>query len=247
VTAHGGGVLRALADDLWVADQPLRFAGLEVGTRMTVIRLPGGGLLLHSPVARSAELAAADERLGTPAVIVAPKRLHHLYVQEWSLAAPASRVLVAPGLDEKRPDLKVDGVLGDAAPPEWGGVLEHALVAGAPFVNEVVLFHRPSATLVTSDLLFNVGDESPALTRFAFKLFGAYGRPAVTPLERLVIRDRPAYVRSLERILSWPFERVVVAHGSVVERGGRAAVASAYAWLLGNDAAASRASSAPRA
>lgn len=230
---HGGSVLRALADDLWVADQPLRFAGLEVGTRMTVIRLPDGGLLLHSPVARSAELAAAVERVGTPAVIVAPNRLHHLYVQEWSSAYPACRVLVAPGLEQKRADLKIDGVLGDDAPVEWGGAIEHAPVAGAPFVSEVVLFHRPSATLVTSDLLFNVGDESPTLTRFAFKLFGAYGRPAVTPLERLVIRDRAAYRRSLERILAWPFERLVVAHGSVVEHGGRAALASAYEWLLG--------------
>jgi hypothetical protein len=31
--------LRALADDLWVAERPQRFFGLEVGTRMTVIRL----------------------------------------------------------------------------------------------------------------------------------------------------------------------------------------------------------------
>ena len=30
--------LRKLATDLWVADRPQRFFGLEVGTRMTVIR-----------------------------------------------------------------------------------------------------------------------------------------------------------------------------------------------------------------
>lgn len=233
-TAQGDGGLRALADDLWVAEQPLRFAGLEVGTRMTVVRLPGGGLLLHSPVARSSELAAAVERIATPAVIVAPNRLHHLYVQQWSSAHPAARVLAAPGLETKRPDLRIDGVLGEGATPaEWGNAVEHVLVAGAPFVNEVVLFHRPSATLVASDLLFNVGDESPGLTRFAFKMFGAYGRPAVTPLERLLIRDQGAYVRSLERILAWPFERIVLAHGAVVERGGRAALAAAYGWILG--------------
>lgn len=232
--AQGDGVLRALADDLWVADQPLRFAGLEVGTRMTVLRLPGSGLLLHSPVARSSELAAAVDRIGTPAVIVAPNRLHHLYVQQWSSAHPAARVLAAPGLETKRADLKIDAVLADGAtPPEWGGAVDHVLVAGAPFVNEVVLFHRPSATLVASDLLFNVGRESPGLTRLAFRMFGAYGRPAVTPLERLLIRDRPAYVRSLERILAWPFERLVLAHGAVVERGGRAALTAAYDWLLG--------------
>ena len=38
--------LRALAPDLWVADRPQTFYGLPVGTRMTVIRLPGDRLLL---------------------------------------------------------------------------------------------------------------------------------------------------------------------------------------------------------
>ena len=42
--------LRRLATDLWVAERPQRFFGLEVGTRMTVIRLADGSLLLHSPV-----------------------------------------------------------------------------------------------------------------------------------------------------------------------------------------------------
>ena len=29
-----------IAPDLWTATQPLRFLGLEVGSRMTVVRLP---------------------------------------------------------------------------------------------------------------------------------------------------------------------------------------------------------------
>jgi len=36
----------------------------------------------------------------------------------------------------------------------------------------------------------------------------------------------------------WPFERVVVAHGDVSERGGREELARGYAWLPGGDAVA---------
>jgi len=233
--------LRALAPELWVAEQPLRFAGVEVGARMAVVRR-GDELLLYSPITRSPGLAAEVERLGTPRVVVAPNRLHHLYVQDWLSAHPDARLLVAPGLDRKRQDLRPSAILGDAAPEGWGDVLDQALVAGVPFMNEVVLFHRPSATLVASDLLFNVGPESPSLTRLVFRLVGAYGKPSITPLERLLLRDREAFRRALTRVLAWPFERIVVAHGTVIERDGRAALAAAYRWVLGDAAGVGAAS-----
>jgi hypothetical protein len=225
-------VLQELAPDLWIADQPLRFLGLEIGARMTVVRLPGSRLLVHSPIAWSPGLAGEVEALGSPAFLVAPNRFHHLYVREWHAAYPDTRVHVAPGLETKRPDLSIAGVLGEDLPSDWSGVLDQALVGGFPLANEVVFLHRPSDTLIASDLVFNVGAGSPALTRLAFRWTGAYGRPSSTLLERLAVRDRAAFRRSLERILAWPISRIVVAHGAVVPREGRAALARAYAWLL---------------
>ena len=40
--------------DLWTLDAPQRFLGMPLGTRMTVVRLPGAELLLYSPVALGA-------------------------------------------------------------------------------------------------------------------------------------------------------------------------------------------------
>ena len=42
--------------------------------------------------------------------------------------------------------------------------------------------------------------------------------------------------RSLDRILAWDFDRVVVAHGDVLERGGRELLREGYAWLLARGA-----------
>ncbi|MCC5657308.1 DUF4336 domain-containing protein [Nostoc sp. XA010] len=44
-------MLKAIDTDLWVAEQPLKYFGLEVGTRMTVIRLTSGKLMVISPIA----------------------------------------------------------------------------------------------------------------------------------------------------------------------------------------------------
>jgi hypothetical protein len=61
---------------------------------------------------------------------------------------------------------------------------------------------------------------------------GAYGRFGPTRLLRTLVRDRPALRASVEKILAWDFERVVVTHGEVLERGGRDALRAGFAWLL---------------
>jgi hypothetical protein len=225
--------MQQLHSDLFIADAPLRFLGLEVGARMTVVRLPGSRLLLHSPISATAELVREVKALGTVAYLVAPNRLHHLFVGEWQQACSDARTYVAPGLDTKRADLEIAGVLRDEPEPEWKEALDQVILAGFPFANEVVFFHRPSATLIASDLAFNVGASSPLLTRLFFRLGGTYGRLAPTLLERLLVRDRTAFRQSLERILAWPFVRVVVAHGEVSEEGGREELVRSYSWVLG--------------
>ena len=205
---------------------------------MTVVRLPGPRLLLHSPVAAGAELVREVQALGPVAYLVAPNRFHHLFVGEWQQACPEASVYVAPGLERKRPDLRGAATLTNEPEPDWAGTIDQVLVSGLPLANEVVFFHRPSATLVASDLAFNVGSSSPPLTRLAFRLGGAYGHLSPTLLDRLFVRDRSAFGRSLARILDWPFERVVVAHGRVSESGGREELARGYSWVLGGGRAA---------
>jgi hypothetical protein len=225
--------LRALADDLWVAERPQRFFGLEVGTRMTVIRLAGGDLLLHSPVRLDPDLRRQLDALGPVRFAVAPNRVHHLYAGEVAGAYPGTRLWVAPGLARKRPDLIAAGVLGDEAPAEWRGQVDQTFFRGRPYENEVVFLHRPSRTLLLCDLAFNFGPAAAAPTRLLMRLLRSYGHFGPSTLDPLLVRDRAAARRSLERILAWDFDRVVVAHGDVLERGGREALRSGYGWLLG--------------
>jgi len=224
--------LTPLAEDIWVAERPQSFYGLPVGTRMTVMRLSGGRLLLHSPVALDAQLKAELDAIGRVTYTVAPNRVHHLYAGDVAKVYPDARLWVGPGLERKRPDLKFVAILDDEAPEEWREEVGQTYFRGRPYENEIVFFHRASRTLILCDLAFNIGPSAAALTRFLMKLIGSYGRFGPSKLDPLLIRDRPAARKSLERILAWDFDRVIVAHGDIVENGGRESLRAGYAWLL---------------
>jgi hypothetical protein len=199
---------------------------------MTVVRLTGERLLLHSPVALDRELREQLGSLGRVCFAVAPNRLHHLHAGDVARVHPGARLWVAPGLELKRPDLVFEGVLTDEAPEEWRGELDQVFFRGRPYENEVAFFHRASRTLILCDLAFNFGPSAAAPTRLLMKLLRSYGRLGPSKLDPLLIRDRRAARESLERIFAWDFDRVIVSHGDVLERGGREILRGGYSWLL---------------
>src|SRR5215216_2898504 len=66
----------------------------------------------------------------------------------------------APGLREranvKASDVRLDRDLPAGSPPEWAQDLEQAVIPGAAGFREVTFFHRPSRTLVLTDLVVNL-------------------------------------------------------------------------------------------
>jgi len=222
--------LRALDTDLWVASRPLPLWVGDVGCRMTVVRLSDGGLWLHSPVPLDSQTRAAVDAIGPVRWLVGPNKLHHFYLGDWARAYPAAAVCGAPGLPEKRRDLRFHHELAGEAPPPWGDDVPLRGFGGAPVLNEVVFYHPRSRTLIFTDLSFNVPARRDA--PLFFRLVGVVGRFGPSRMVRLAIRDRKAARASLERILDWEFDRVIVSHGEVLEHDGRAAVEKAFARYL---------------
>jgi hypothetical protein len=224
-------MLQPIAENLWAEPRPLRFYGLETGTRMTVARLAGGGLFVHSPVALDAATKQAVDALGPVIAVVAPNRLHHLYAGAWASAYPDAAVCACPGLDEKRPDVAWGRVLSDEPEDEWKGELDQIVFSAFALANEVLFFHRPSQTLICADFIFNLATHSSPLTRAVAPLLQGQRGPGVTMLERLLIRDWSVARKQVDRVLAWRPERIVLAHGDIVERGGTDVVAQAYRWV----------------
>lgn len=217
-------------DNLWVVSAPLRFLGVHVGTRMTVVRLSNGRLWLHSPVpldqATQAEIAA----LGEVGHIVAPNLYHHLYVGDAAGLFPGATVHAAAGLSKKRKDLHIDQVLGAEPPAAWREDLDQLHIEGT-LLDEVVFFHRATRTLISSDLAENFASSDHWLTRLYMKVQGLEHRFRVAPLLRVCYRDKQKARRCIDRMLAWDIERVILAHGRILETGGRDELRTAFTWL----------------
>lgn len=215
--------------DLWSTEHQFGWqAGLvEIPVRMTVIRLGSGQLILHSPVPISPALRDELAALGPVGFIVVPNA-HGRFAEQASRIYSSARLLAAPAPPARRRSLPFDGSLADQPPAAWAGEVESRLVRGFR-LQEVVLFHRPSRTLVLTDLCFNIQRSSSRIARAFFRANDMWQRFGPSRIIRnIAVSDRSALRDSLEQILSWDFERIVPGHGDVVEHGGPAALRAAW-------------------
>ena len=85
--------------------------------------------------------------------------------------------------------------------------------------------------MVLTDLAFNISKNAAKRSPLFYWLWdvGHFGPHRFMRLRG--IRDRPAARASVERILRWDFDRIIVSHGDVLESGGYERFASAFAFL----------------
>lgn len=229
-------MLNQIAEGVYEVTSELRMApGFYLPVRCTVLVIGEGELALVSPVRMSEETVREIDALGKVTHIVAPNLLHHIFLGAAMKQWPAARVHGAPGLAKKRGDLTFHEVLG-AKEDALGADLACVLLEGAPDMNEVVILHKPSRTLVVTDLVFNLQAPHGALTWLFLNVMGTYKRLNVSRLVRFALRNRARVAPSLRRVLSLDFDRLVVAHGDVLDEGAKAKVTPLFSWVFGADA-----------
>jgi hypothetical protein len=195
-------------------DRPQRLAGgFDLPARMTVLPLSSGELALVSPISIDEAMDAAIRAAGEVRYVIAPNLLHHLYVADAMARYPGATLLAPPGLAKKRPDLAVGATLDGPLPSVITESLDVIRLEGAPIVDEFVIFHRATQTLVVTDLVFNVLEPRGLVTRLVLSLVGCSGRLAASRSWLFFVKDRTAMNESLARVLALPFTRVVLAHG----------------------------------
>lgn len=225
--------LSPITESIFEARDWLKVApGFYFDVRMTVLRLPGGQLILHSPLSLNQELKEAVDSLGEVGYIVAPNRFHHLFAGDWKDAYPEATLMGPRSLAKKRKDLTLDRALDEGTPEAWEGHLGIHALEGAPFIDEAVFHHRASGTLLATDILFNMQETKGALTPMILAVIGCNHPPAQSWDIKLVTRDKEASARSVRAILELDFDRLIIAHGEVIESGGKAILASAFGWLF---------------
>ena len=212
----------SVAENLWVHEDSIRLLLVPFGLRMTVARLTGGRLWIHSPTPLSSNLRDELESLGSVAYIAGAANGHNISLRQWHAAYPDARLYVSPGIP-RRIDLQDYVLLDDSFVNPWFPELTHQFIAGVPYFDESVFFHAASKSLIVTDFVQDHSGAVPGL------LAGAIKRCVLEPLgfrglctppqlkNPARIKDKVAFASSLQRIRAWDFERIIVAHGKIVE------------------------------
>lgn len=222
-------MLEKVAEGIHCVATPHVMMGLHLGTRMTVVRLTSGELLVHSPVAVTPELRKEIDALGVVRYVVAPNLFHHVYAGEFASAYPEADLYAPRALRKKRPDLKIHGNLEDPLP--FASDLEPRFIAGC-MLQETVFLHRATRTLVTVDLCENFTTSPDLFTRLYLKASGIHGRVGWGKPLRLMYRDRRRARASIDALLEDDFDRLVISHGALIETGAKDAITRTFeGWL----------------
>jgi hypothetical protein len=204
--------------------------GLALGRQLVVVRL-ADGLWIHSPIPVTSELQRELAALGPVRHVVGPNCFHDECLEELQAAYPEAIFHAAPGLARTKASVRFARELSDAPDPAWTGVLQPHLVRGMPRLNEVVFLHPASRSLILADLAFNLGPDGPFLTALAMRINGVWGHFGPSRLCRSLMKDPAAVRQSLDALLAWDFDRIIVGHGRNIETNGKQSLRDAFAFL----------------
>jgi len=226
--------LQPFDDNIWTVDgSTVSVGGFHYPTRMAVMKLADGGLFIWSPVAFSEDLRPLLAAIGEVRFIVSPNSLHHLFLKDWQSAYPTAKLYAAPGLRTRRADITFDEDLGEESATGWAGQIDQVLMHGNLITTEAVFFHRASGTVLFTDLLQNFRPGWftgwRAIIARLDRLIGA--EPDVPQKFRVAFVNRTAARAALTRILAWPAEKVLMAHGTPIQQNGAAFIRRAFKWL----------------
>jgi len=217
-----------VADRIWCLERPVWFSGARLRARTTVVRLDDGSLLLHTPAPPTDALVEELRALGPVRWLVVPNCWHHLGAPAAAARFHEARLVGPASALPRNRALKLDLDLHDG---EFGKLVPEfdALpLAGVPFWDETVLYHRPTRTLLGADIVCSAGKSDHFSWRLGARLTGCYERIRVPPDARKKLEDKAATARSLRAMLERPAERLIIGHGDIIEAGCRDHLAQAW-------------------
>ena len=180
-----------------------------------MLRLSDGRVVVHTTAKFTDEDIAAIRRFGEPAWLVDATLMHDTFAKEGCARLPDLPYLAPKGFTKR------SGVLTEPLwppPADWVAEIDVLKIDGVR-MNEHVLSHRRSRTLVVADLFFSFPVRNRGWPRFfvghIMRLPRLFGISVF--YRRLIIENKIAFVRSMEALLQLDCERLIVAHWKPIE------------------------------
>ncbi len=228
--------LQPFAKDILIVDGPnVRDMGVMFTTRMTVAKLLDGSLWVNSPVAVPFDTLKRITELGPVRYLLAATPRHVWRLAAWHTLFPEAQ-LWAPRptpFTLKKGQLPFTGILGDEPPQAWKNDFDQLAFKGNPLIEEILFFHKQSRTVILDDLIqIHPMVKGKPFRNALMKLEGVVSPHGGVGLDiRLSFTNRDLARRSLEKLLSWDFDKLVIAHGACIEKDAKPFVERAFRWL----------------
>jgi len=207
--------IRKIDEGIWCLESYFVSLGCRGSLRMTILKTQSG-LLIYSPVALDAEVVASIRALGTVTDIVAPNTMHHMYLRQCVAIFPEANCWVPEGLLDKIGPLDGAQVITPDVAFEANSNIRKFTLTGHR-IQETIIFHEPSQTLLTADLLYNYQSEQYPAEKLFFRMIGNYGRPNVAFYHRFSVTDKSSIRSMIDRVSRWPINRIIMSHGRIIE------------------------------
>ena len=210
-------MLNCYGPNIWAIRAPMSMLGTNISTQMTIVRLPDQSLILISPIKITDLLKSEISTLGKVVFIISPNTFHHLFASQCQANFKDATYLRPATLADRIKNLPVGSDLYAVDNEIWQGQLETRRISQSHMADEMVFFHPESKSLVITDLIqYSDGDLSLAGKVFAF-ITGTLRKPAISRLYKTMIKDKQEMRSSLEFIMDWDFERVLLPHNCNIQ------------------------------
>lgn len=254
--------IQEVTPEITTFDYPFaRFGILPIGGRSIAIKMRDGRLWVVPSTPLDQPTKAKIDSLGEVAYLVAPDNVHHLFLKDFHQAYPSAKVVGTEGHEEKRPDVKFEGIYGKDPPTKQYGYESELVPQYFPtFANRDVAFlHKDSKTLITADLLFNLPCNQqyrntpsgkatswiPGIIWFS-KLFNPYtsfhktflGTAGVaSPIPGIekggsTEERKKNFAEAASTVAKWDFRRIIMLHGDIIENHGQEAWKAAFSKYI---------------
>lgn len=225
--------MKSLGNNIWYVDgDSVPFYTLPYTTRMVIVRLADNSLWIHSPIKLTQDLVNQVDALGQVRFLIAPNKLHHLFLKDWQQHYPATAVYGTEQVSQKRSDIQFDGILTSDVTLPWENDIQQCLFTGSKAMQECVFFHRDSKTLIVTDLIENFSpDAFPPIKRFLAKISGVVAPNGKMPIDWRLSFNKDVAREHMQHIISWQPEKIVMAHGLIIEDHAVSFLEKSFSWL----------------
>jgi len=173
-------------DTVWIFEQTQGIFSVVVPIRMTVVRLAAGGLLVYAPIAPTRECLRLLQDLvalhGTVRYIILPTTSgleHKVFVPPFARHFPQAQIFIAPaqwsfpfnlplswlGFPMGRTQILPENPAQTPFFAEFDYAILGPLGLGLGTFGEVAFFHRPSRTLLVTDIVVSVPQDPPQIVQ----------------------------------------------------------------------------------